>query len=175
VDVSDHVADVLAQWAAERPDLDTGPMAVIGRLSRAARRLDAELARTFAAHDLDAASFDVLATLRRSGDPFALAPKQLGDAAMITTGAVTQRLDKLEQRGLVRRSQRPGDGRGVLVHLTASGHAAIDAALPDHLDTERRLLGSLTPRQQRDLAHLLAVLLTGLEDDRDETRPGRSR
>ena len=138
-------------------------MAVVGRLSRAARRIELELAKTFASHALDAASFDVLATLRRSGKPFALPPKHLSDAAMITTGAVTQRLDKLEQRGLVRRSQRPGDGRGVLVHLTPAGRAAVDAALPDHVETERQLLGGLTTRQQRDLAHLLAVLLTGLE------------
>ena len=172
--MSDHVADILAQWATERPDLDTTPMAVVGRLSRAARRLDVELAKTFAAHDLDAASFDVLATLRRSGEPFALAPKQLSDAAMITTGAVTQRLDKLEQRGMVRRSQRPGDGRGVLVHLTASGRRAIDAALPDHLHTEQRLLSALTARQQRDLANLLTVLLTGIEDKNSKARRSRS-
>ncbi|HEY8301382.1 MAG TPA: MarR family transcriptional regulator [Jatrophihabitans sp.] len=159
----DHVSEILAQWAAERPDLDAQPMAVFGRLSRAARRVDAELAANFARHDLDAASFDVLATLRRSGKPFALTPKQLGESAMITTGAVTQRLDKLEQRGLVRRTRRSEDGRGVLVQLTASGRRAVDSTLPDHLDTERRLLQALTPRQQADLARLLQILLAGLE------------
>jgi DNA-binding MarR family transcriptional regulator len=159
----DHVAEVLAQWAVARPDLDVTPMSVIGRLSRAARRVDLALAETFAAHGLDAASFDVLATLRRSGGPFALSPTQLGAAAMITTGAVTQRLDKLERRGLVRRDRRPGDGRGVLVHLTATGRKAIDSALPDHLDTEQQLLSRLSARQQRDLARLLAILLSDLE------------
>ena len=95
----DHVDRVLAQWARQRPDLDVSPMAVIGRLSRATRLIDAELRRTFAAHGLDAASFDVLATLRRSDPPHRLTPAALMRSAMVTSGAVTQRLDRLEERG----------------------------------------------------------------------------
>ncbi|MET7996042.1 MarR family transcriptional regulator [Amycolatopsis sp. NPDC005232] len=162
--MADHVDSVLAQWAAQRPDLDVSPMAVIGRLKRVSRLIDTELARTFAKHGLDAASFDVLATLRRSDPPHRLTPTELMRTAMVTSGAVTQRLDRLEDRGLIARSRSETDGRGIVVALTVEGQALIDRALPDHLDTEHRVLDALDPPAQAALADALRVLLESFGD-----------
>ena len=156
--MSDHVDMVLRQWAAERPDLDVSPMAVVGRLSRVARRFDDELAETFARHGLDAASFDVLATLRRSGPPYTLSPKDLTASSMVTSAAIAQRLNRLEDQGLVRRSPSSADRRGKQVTLTDAGRAAVDAALPDHVATEHGLLAALDDDERRTLAALLAKL-----------------
>lgn len=142
-------------------------MAVIGRLSRLSGLIGAELRRTFSAHGLDAASFDVLATLRRSGPPHRLTPTALMRAAMVTSGAITQRLDRLEARGLVTRAPSESDGRGVHVELTEDGHALIDQALPDHIDTEKRLLAALTSTQRDALADTLRRLLESLGDTTD--------
>ncbi|MGK5549006.1 MarR family winged helix-turn-helix transcriptional regulator [Streptomyces sp. URMC 127] len=162
--MADHVDRVLEQWAARRPDLDVSPMAVIGRLSRLARIVDAELRRTFTAHGLDAASFDVLATLRRSDPPHSLTPAELMRSSMVTSGAITQRLDRLEARGLVSRSPSASDGRSVVVALTAAGRELIDAALPDHVATEARLLAALTEAERDALAASLGTLLQSLGD-----------
>lgn len=163
--MADHVDRVLAQWAAQRPDLDVSPMAVIGRLTRAERRIGAELARTFAEHELDRASFDVLATLRRSDPPHRLTPTQLMRSAMVTSGAITQRLDRLEARGLVVRAPNEADGRGTHVSLTDAGRALIDRALPDHVATEERLLAGLDDAERDALASTLRRLLLALEAD----------
>jgi DNA-binding MarR family transcriptional regulator len=162
--MADHVDLVLGQWHAQRPDLDVSPMAVIGRLSRLARLVDVELGKTFAAHDLDRASFDVLATLRRSAPPHRLTPTELMRASMVTSGAVTQRLDRLEARGLVVRTPNEHDGRGVVVALTDAGRDLIDRTLPDHLDTESRLLGALSREERTALADTLKHLLESLGD-----------
>ncbi|MFI9594688.1 MarR family winged helix-turn-helix transcriptional regulator [Nonomuraea sp. NPDC052265] len=162
--MADQVDYILRQWHAQRPDLDVSPMAVIGRLSRLSRLIEAELGRTFAEHGLDRASFDVLATLRRSDPPHRLTPAALMRASMVTSGAVTQRLDRLESRGLVRRTPSDSDGRGVHVTLTAEGLALIDRALPDHLATEQRLLAALTGRRREQLAATLRDLLESLGD-----------
>jgi len=162
--MADHVDLVLEQWAAERPDLDVSPMAVIGRLSRLSRRIGAELGRTFSAHGLDGASFDVLATLRRSGPPHRLTPSELMRSAMVTSGAITQRLDHLETRGLTSRIPSESDGRSVHVALTAKGRALIDRVLPDHVATECRLLAALTRAQRDALADTLRALLESLGD-----------
>ncbi|MFC6019041.1 MarR family winged helix-turn-helix transcriptional regulator [Plantactinospora solaniradicis] len=162
--MADHVDVVLEQWAAHRPDLDVSPMAVIGRLSRLSRLVGTELDRTFAAHGLDRASFDVLATLRRSGPPYRLTPTELMRSAMVTSGAITQRLDRLEARGLVTRTPSEADRRGVLVALTDEGHALIDRVLPDHVATEDRLLAALTPAERDALARTLRRLLESLGD-----------
>ena len=155
---ADPVDRLLAQWRRERPDLDTSPMAVVGRVSRVARRVDLAQRETFARYELDPPAFDVLATLRRSGDPFALTAGDLMRSAMVTSGAITQRLDRLETRGLVRRRPHPGDGRVVLVTLTPTGRELVDRVLPDHLATEERLLAALTPEQRATLAGLLRAL-----------------
>lgn len=154
----DHVQTVLEQWARERPDVDVSPMAVIGRLTRAARRIEDALARNFAQHGMDAASFDVLATLRRSGAPYSLSPKDLTESSMVTSSAIAQRLNKLEIDGLVRRTASKSDGRGKQVHLTDKGRNLVDDMLPDHVAAERGLLDALTGQQQKTLATLLAVL-----------------
>jgi DNA-binding MarR family transcriptional regulator len=162
--MADHVDLVLAQWASERPDLDVSPMGVIGRLLRLSRALDAELDRTFRQHGLDRAAFDVLATLRRAGTPNRLTPTELMRASMVTSGAITQRLDRLESRGLVERSRSEHDGRVVHVTLTDVGHALIDRALPDHLANEDRLLAVLTNPQRKALTDSLRRLLESLGD-----------
>jgi len=149
---------ILGQWNTERPDLDTSPMAVVGRLSRLSRQIDRELERTFNRHDLDAASFDVLATLRRAGRPYTLSPRDLSASSMVTSSAIAQRLNRLERRALVTRTQDPGDGRGKHVALTPQGLHLINEALPEHLATEHRFLSTLTPGEQEALANLLAKL-----------------
>lgn len=162
--MKDHVDRVLEQWAAQRPDLDVSPMAVIGRLARAHSRTGTEMARTFAAHGLDRATFDMLATLRRNDPPHRLTPAELMRASMVTSGAITQRLDRLQARGLITREPSPTDGRVVLVQLTEQGRELIDQVLPDHLATEERLLAALTPEQRAELADILRTLLVSLGD-----------
>jgi DNA-binding MarR family transcriptional regulator len=160
----DPVERLLAQWRRERPDVDPSPMGVVGRVSRVARRIDLAQRATFARYDLDPAAFDVLATLRRSGAPFTLSAGELMQSAMVTSGAITQRLDRLEARGLVRRGPHPGDGRVVLVSLTDQGRDLVDRVLPDHLATEERLLAALSAEQRATLAGLLRTLDSALTD-----------
>ncbi|MEU0373724.1 MarR family transcriptional regulator [Streptomyces sp. NPDC006283] len=170
--MADHVDLVLRQWGAQRPDLDVSPMAVIGRIARCHRRIDAELTRTFALHGLDRASFDVLATLRRSGPAHRLTPAGLMRSAMVTSGAITQRLDRLEARGLVTRTPSESDGRVVHVELTEEGLELVDRVLPDHLATENRVLSALTDAERRTLAGTLRGLLESLGDTvPDESLP----
>lgn len=157
---TDHVDTVLQQWADERPDLDLSTMGVIGRLSRLERLVATEQARTFARHDLDGSSFDVLATLRRAGEPWTLTPAELARSSMVTSGAVTQRLDRLEARGWVRRERSDLDGRSVRVVLTPAGLELVDAALPDHVATQQGLLAALPQAEQEQLAALLRRLLS---------------
>jgi DNA-binding MarR family transcriptional regulator len=160
----DAVDRILEQWHEVRPDLDSSPIAVIGRLSRLSAIVDRRLAENFARHDLEAWMYDVLATLRRSGPPYELTAGELLEQSMVTTGAMTNRVDRLEQRGLVERSAFPGDRRKVLVRLTESGLELVDQVVGGHLDTERELLRSLSANQQETLARLLRTALTGLGD-----------
>lgn len=154
----DHVDRIVEQWQAERPDLDTSPMAVIGRLSRIAASVTAELAGTFARHGIDASAFDVLATLRRQGAPYQLTPAALAIEAMVTTSAVAQRLNRLEVLGFISRLPRPEDGRGKLVELTTSGRELVDRVLPEHLATEEALLVNLSAEERESLVQLLKRL-----------------
>ncbi|MFI5733416.1 MarR family winged helix-turn-helix transcriptional regulator [Kribbella sp. NPDC051587] len=163
----DHVDQILEQWAEQRPDVDASPMAVIGRLKRLAQLTDNELRRNYARHDLDSASFDVLATLRRSNSEHTLTPAGLMRSSMVTSGAITQRLDRLEARGLVSRKPSDTDGRGVQVTLTAQGLRLIDAVLPTHLETEERLLAALSKSERVRLADTLRTLLESLGDRTD--------
>jgi DNA-binding MarR family transcriptional regulator len=162
--MTDHVDFILKQWRAQRPDLDVSPMGVVGRLSRLSRLAGDEISSTFKKHGLDRASFDVLATLYRSGPPHRLTPLELTRASMVTSGAITQRLDRLEEDGLVKRSPSDSDGRGVHVTLTESGLAQIKRILPDHLETENRILAALTRKERTELADLLRKLLESLGD-----------
>ncbi len=157
--VSDEVDGIVAQWRAERPDLDITPLHVLSRLSRLARHLDRARRAAFAAHALEAWEFDVLSALRRQGAPYQLSPGALLRATLVTSGTMTNRIDRLAARGLVRRHPDPQDRRGVLVELTDAGLRHVDAAMADLLDRERGLLAALSAGQQQDLAALLRVLL----------------
>ncbi|MBM7806717.1 DNA-binding MarR family transcriptional regulator [Geodermatophilus bullaregiensis] len=160
--MEDAVDLILEQWARERPDLDCSPMGVIGRISQLQREVFLAQRATFARHGLDVPSFDVLAALRRAGEPYQLTPTALMRTALVTSGAITQRLDRLEERGLITRTRSQSDGRAVVVTLTAAGRAALDAALPDHLETERGLLAGLSDDDQLRLADLLRRFLVTL-------------
>lgn len=158
----DRAAYAVEQWRRERPDLDVSSMIVLGRLQEAALVIARDaLNPLFARYGLQPGEFDVLATLRRSGAPYALTPTELYDAAMISSGSMTNRIDRLESAGWVERRKNPADGRGTLVALTSDGLALIDDALAAHVDNQRRVLSSLSDAQQRQLAKLLGKLLQG--------------
>ncbi|WP_181701253.1 MarR family winged helix-turn-helix transcriptional regulator [Chthonobacter albigriseus] len=159
----DRAARAIMQWQAERPDLDPSPMAVLGRLSEAATLAREQQAAVFARFGLQPGEFDVLATLRRSGQPHALTPTALYEATMVTSGAMTGRIDRLEAAGLVARSPHPEDRRGTVVRLTPKGLALIDEAVTAHVDNEHRMLGGLSPSDRTALADLLARLIATLE------------
>jgi DNA-binding MarR family transcriptional regulator len=156
----DRAARAIEQWRRERPDLDVSPMAVIGRLSEAASLIRRErLTPVFERFGLQDGDFDVLATLRRSGEPFALTPTALYQATMVSSGAMTGRLDRLEQAGLIARGPHPSDRRGVMVALTAKGRALIDRALTAHVENEHNILAGLSREERETLAALLAKLI----------------
>ena len=161
-DQPDAIDRIVAQWARERPGLDVSPMQVIGRLSRVAAVLDERLRPPFAAEGLGDGEFDVLASLRRAGDPFVLTPTQLTETMMVTSGAVTKRVDRLMAKGLVTRVASPTDGRGRLIGLTAKGVALVDRLVVAHVANERRLLAALTPDQCAQLAGLLRTLVNSI-------------
>jgi DNA-binding MarR family transcriptional regulator len=155
----DEVDDLVAAWRAQRPDLDVEPMQVLSRISRLARHLDIARRGAFAEHELESWEFDVLSALRRQGPPFQLTPGALLRATLVTSGTMTNRIDRLAEAGLVRRHPDPRDRRGVLVTLTDLGRAKADDALADLLRRERDLLASLGPADQQTLAQLLRTLL----------------
>jgi DNA-binding MarR family transcriptional regulator len=158
-DPPDEVDLLIAAWQRERPDLDVTPMEVLSRVSRLARHLDRVRGAAFAAHGLESWAFDVLAALRRAGEPYRLTPGQLIRQTMVTSGTMTNRVDRLTERGFVIRAEHPGDRRGVLVTLTAAGRAAVDAAMADLLAAERDIIGGLRPEQRGALAEALRQLL----------------
>ena len=158
----DHVSTVVEQWGAERPELDVSPLLVIGRIHRIALALTPELVEVYARHGLGEGDFDVLATLRRQGTPYALTPGELGERTMVTSGAVTKRVDRLAAKGLVQRRASSTDGRSRSVVLTAEGHRVIDAAMDEHVANEARLLAGLEPDERAALAGLLGRLATTL-------------
>ncbi|WP_329491232.1 MarR family transcriptional regulator [Kitasatospora sp. NBC_01246] len=151
----DHVAAIQAEWRRERPDLDVSPQAVIGRLHRLAARLTDELGLVYARYGLGEGEFDVLAALRRAGTPFERAPGELAAHTMVTTGAMTKRIDRLERAGLVTRRRSDEDGRGRVVALTPAGRRLIDEAFSAHMRNEHRLLELLTPQEATALEGLL--------------------
>ena len=159
----DEVDRLMAAWKRERPDLDLSPLAVLSRITRIARHLD--IARRDAFADLETWGFDVLAALRRAGAPHQLSPGQLMQETMVTSGTMTNRLDRLEELQLITREQDPDDGRGSLVTLTKSGVRAVDAALEGLLENERELLGTLTAKDRELLADLLSKLVTELDEN----------
>jgi DNA-binding MarR family transcriptional regulator len=168
----DALDRITSQWNAVRPDVDVSPMGVIGRVSRLSRLVDRRLAANFARHGIENWMYDVLATLRRSGEPFELTAGDLVRQTMVTTGAITNRIDRLEQRGLVERASAD-DRRKVIVRLTPQGLDLVDDVVAGHMATERDILAALSPRQQRELARLLRTVLLSLGDraDRQGARP----
>jgi DNA-binding MarR family transcriptional regulator len=162
----DWVDHVRAQWARERPDLDTSPVGIIGRLGRLGTFLDAGLERVFARYGLSRADFDVLAALRREGASYRLPQKVVMRSVLRTSGTLSVRLDRLEGKGLVQREPDPADGRGVIVALTERGRGLVDVVAPVHLANEERLLAALTPAERETLAGLLRTLLLSFEQQR---------
>ncbi len=154
---------ILDQWAVERPDLDVGPVALIGRLHRLAERLAWELTTVYRRFGLAEGDFDALASLRRQGEPFALTCSALADATMITSGGMTKRIDRLVDAGLVRRRESESDGRSRLVELTPAGRALVDEAFTAHIANEHRLVGVLDPAERAQLTALIAAWSDRLE------------
>ena len=155
----DEVDELVAAWRAQRPDLDVEPLQVLSRISRLARHLDIARRGAFADHGLESWEFDVLSALRRQGPPFQLTPGALLRATLVTSGTMTNRIDRLAAAGLVRREPDPRDKRGVLVTLTSQGRQSVDAALADLLRRERALLAGLNVADRQQLADLMRVLL----------------
>jgi len=158
----DEVDRLIAAWQKERPDLDFSPLAVLSRITRISKHLD--IARRNAFASLDTWGFDVLASLRRVGSPYQLSPGQLIQETMVTSGTMTNRLDRLEELGLITRTQDPNDGRGILVTLTKAGAKAVDSAMEDLLSREREFLKGLSKSDQSALAALLRELALPFDD-----------
>ncbi|MFD3705457.1 MarR family winged helix-turn-helix transcriptional regulator [Nocardia sp. NPDC058658] len=160
----DAVDLITEHWHAARPDVDVSPMAIIGRINRISRVLEQELKQFFAGHGLERWEFDVLATLRRSGGEAGLTAGALNRAAMITSGAITNRIDRLAAKNLVRRVPSPDDRRSIFVQLTAEGRELVDRLLPLHVANEQRLLDALGATDREQLADLLRTLAVALND-----------
>lgn len=169
---SDEVDGIIAAWRRERPDLDVSPLEVLSRVSRLARQLDLRRRSAFRQHGLEPWEFDVLAALRRSGPPYRLSPGRLLTETLVTSGTMTNRVDRLEAKGLVERSADARDRRGVLVCLTPLGHARVDRALDALLGGEEALLSGLTGGRRAELAGLLRTVASSLEPPEVDA-PGR--
>lgn len=161
----DEVDRLVAAWGRERPDLDVRPLEVLSRVTRLARHLDRARREAFTDHALEVWEFDVLAALRRAGPPYTLSPGQLLAQTLVTSGTMTNRIDRLESRRLAQRLPDPDDRRGVRVRLTAEGKERVDSALADLLAREQALLAGLTPRQQDSLSGLLRQLVAPFEPE----------
>jgi DNA-binding MarR family transcriptional regulator len=158
----DHIDRIVDQWRRERPELDTEPLETLGRIFLAGHLADAVLAENLAAHGLETGWFNLLAALRRSGRPYQLNPTALREATMLSSGGMTKRLDRMTEAGLIERRPDPTDRRGTLVRLTRKGRSVFDKALETHIESERRVLASLTKADRRALNGVLRKLLRAL-------------
>ncbi|MEU3407341.1 MarR family transcriptional regulator [Streptomyces sp. NPDC006670] len=158
----DAVDAITDQWYAVRPDLDTTPMAVFGRIYRISKAMGDAVERAYNRHGVSRGEFDVIATLRRSGTPYTLSPRQLSATLMLTTGGMTGRLDKLEKAGLLTRSPDPHDRRGLQVTLTERGLALVDEAVADGIEVNRAALADFGPEEVEALGGLLRKLLADM-------------
>ena len=165
----DAVDAILAQWKRERPNLDASPMGPIGRIKRCAVLLERRLDDTFAEFGLSRWEFDMLATLRRNGAPYCLSPTALFSALMVTSGTMTHRLKRLEQRGLIARKPNEQDARSMLVQLTDTGLKLIDRAVDRHVENERRILSVMPAHMLAELNARLSTLLLALENPADRS------
>lgn len=161
----DEVDRIVEAWRRERPDLDVGPLHILSRVTRLARHLDRERRTAFERHELEPFEFDVLAALRRSGEPYQLTPGQLLTRTMVTSGTMTNRIDRLTERKLVRRLPDPGDRRGVLVRLTAKGQSKVDDAFADLVQAEHAIIDGLGSAEAEKLGDLLRILCLRYETD----------
>lgn len=161
---ADPVDAILAQWQRERPDLDVSPMGIIGRMGRLAKHLERSIQETVSDFGLNGGEFDVLATLRRSGEPYQLSPTELFNALMVSSGTMTHRIDRLEQADLVKRMDDPSDRRGTLIQLTSKGFNTIEKAVEAHVANGHRLLLVLEEAEREVLAQLLSKLLISFEE-----------
>ena len=159
----DHVDKILTQWQQQRPDLNVAPMGTLGRLKRLNQSLMRRMEQTWAAYGLNDSSFDVLATLRREGPPYALSPSDLMASTMVTSGTMTHRLQQLEKAGLIERVKNPADGRGFLISLSEKGFALIDEAIVAHVETQAELVSGLSDEQRAQLDALLKQILNSVE------------
>lgn len=159
----DAIDRVVEQWAKQKPELDTDPMAMMGRLMRIAKYMETKVADLHKKYDLKLGEFDVLATLRRSGKPYRLTPSELIDTMMLTSGAMTNRLDKLENKGLISREHSKEDRRSVTVQLTQDGLVLIDKLIEEHADVQKSLVKSMTVAQKKQANQLLKVWLSQYE------------
>jgi DNA-binding MarR family transcriptional regulator len=155
---SDEVDRIVDSWTRERPDLDFAPLQVLSRVGRLSRHLDRARRTAFAASDLETWEFDVLSALRRAGSPYQLSPKALLQQTLVSSGTMTNRIDRLVQRELVERRTDPNDGRGILVVMTAIGQERVDRAISQLLESEAELLDALSSADQEKLAVLLRKL-----------------
>jgi DNA-binding MarR family transcriptional regulator len=155
----DRIDKILTQWQQEAPDLDLSSLAVVGRILRLARLLEKQRETVLADFDLNVWSFDMLATLRRQGSPYQLKPTDLYSLLMLSSGAMTNRIDRLEQQGLVTRLRDPSDRRSVMVQLTALGMQRLEAAMPVLFEQENQLLAEFSATETETLVALLRQLL----------------
>jgi DNA-binding MarR family transcriptional regulator len=155
---SDEVDRIVESWRREKPDLDFSPLQVLSRVGRLSKHLDRARRVAFTSSDLESWEFDVLSALRRAGEPFRLSPKALLQQTLVSSGTMTNRIDRLVERRLVERRGDPSDGRGILVEMTPRGLAAVDAAIERLVDAEAELLRALSPADQERLAGLLRKL-----------------
>ncbi|SBN62385.1 DNA-binding transcriptional regulator, MarR family [Curtobacterium sp. 9128] len=160
----DEVDRIVAAWGRQRDDLDFAPLQVLSRVDRLARHLDRARRAAFDASDMEPWEFDVLSALRRAGAPYELSPKTLLQQTLVSSGTMTNRVDRLTARGLVARRTDPKDGRGILVSLTDAGRSAVDSAIADLLGAERAILAGVSDDEQDQLAGLLRRLILGLGD-----------
>lgn len=156
----DRVDKIIQQWHQERPDLNVEPMEIIGRIKQLSQHLSREMERTFSTYGLNGASFDVLATLRRSGAPYALSPSDLMNSTMVTSGTMTNRINQLVKGGLVERTSNPQDARSFVISLTKEGHTLIDQVLNDHVKTQAQLTSVLTEEDKKTFNLILRKFLT---------------
>ncbi|WP_191578120.1 MarR family winged helix-turn-helix transcriptional regulator [Achromobacter insolitus] len=162
--MNDRARRAQEEWQRERPDIDANVMALVGRLLQATHLLERNWFLPLAAQfELHQGEFDVIATLRRSGNPYAMTPTDLHEGLMLSSGAMTSRLDRLERKGLIERVPSPNDRRSTLVRLTPAGLALIDKLLPLHVANEQQAMAGLTQKEQAQLDGLLAKLIVGLE------------
>lgn len=162
---TDEVDRIVDAWQTERPDLNFAPLQVLSRVGRLTRHLDRARKTAFTRSKLESWEFDVLSALRRAGRPYTLSPKQLLQQTLVSSGTMTNRIDRLVDSGLVERKADPGDGRGILVVMTATGLTRVDAAITRLVDAEAELLSALSTADQHKLAALLRKLSLGFDQN----------